>query len=84
MIKLTKENIADIAENPDKYKGCHFVIDGNDLHDGRKSFNVAVLHLIMVWRHLPFTISIASPNKAKKLSQDYYTSLILTFDKERK
>ena len=84
MVKLTEENIADVQDNPNKYKGYHFVIDGNDLHDERKSFNTKVGFILMYWRGLPFTVSITSPNKAGKSIQEYYTPLTLNFDKEIK
>ena len=62
VIKLTSQNMNEIVANlwseVGKYDGCKFIIDGNDIHDGRKKLSFAVLKLIGIRRRNDFDVEV--------------------------
>ena len=64
VIKLTPQNMCKIITNLSnevgKYSGCQFVVDGNDIHDGRKKFCFVILKLIATSRRGNFDISVVN------------------------
>ena len=62
VIKLTSQNMDEIVTNlwnsVGKYDGYKFIIDGNDIHDGRKKLCFVVLKLIGIRRRNYFDIEV--------------------------
>ncbi len=57
----TRENIKDILNNPDKYKGETIVFDGYDFRDFRYKYSTDLWRLCAQSRKLPLIIEIINP-----------------------
>ena len=81
-IRLNTNNIKDIEANASKYNNFNFIVDGNDIHDGRKLYNWNIIKLVSMSKKYNYSMSLINAKSISKIYKGF--KIVFPINKEIK